>query len=153
LLRGQDGYSQAGWPGVRIKINCQSPGKQGFNNHLFFEGFVRYLAVRISDQQQIIANLVTEDSEQRQGKTLLRLARTLGKKDPRSIRIELKISAATVREPRDNFQIVHSNSNPCRGAYPNSEVEMKIRMQPRSGANGPNLLDKMVLPFNYLPDG
>jgi CRP-like cAMP-binding protein len=56
------------------------------------EGFVRYLAVRIADQQQIIANLVTVDSEQRLGKTLLQLARTMGKKDPRSIRIELKIT-------------------------------------------------------------
>jgi len=56
------------------------------------EGFVRYLAVRIADQQQVIANLVTVDSEQRLGQTLLQLARTLGKKDPRSIRIELKIS-------------------------------------------------------------
>lgn len=57
-----------------------------------FEGFVRYLAVRIADQQQVIANLVTVDSEQRLGQTLLQLARTMGKKDPRSIRIELKIS-------------------------------------------------------------
>ena len=57
-----------------------------------FEGFVRYLAVRVADQQQVIANLVTADSEQRLGQTLLQLARTLGKKDPRSIRIELKIS-------------------------------------------------------------
>jgi CRP/FNR family transcriptional regulator, cyclic AMP receptor protein len=53
-----------------------------------FEGFVRYLAARIADQQQVIANLVTVDSEQRLGKTLLQLARKLGKKDPRSIRIE-----------------------------------------------------------------
>jgi CRP-like cAMP-binding protein len=57
-----------------------------------FEGFVRYLAVRVADQQQVIANLVTVDSEQRLGRTLLRLARTMGKKDPHSIRIELKIS-------------------------------------------------------------
>ena len=57
-----------------------------------FEGFVQYLAVRIADQQQVIANLVTVDSEQRLGKTLLNLARTMGKKDPRSIRIELKIT-------------------------------------------------------------
>jgi CRP/FNR family cyclic AMP-dependent transcriptional regulator len=53
-----------------------------------FEGFVQYLAVRIADQQQVIANLVTVDSEQRLGKTLLQLARKFGKKDPRSIRIE-----------------------------------------------------------------
>jgi len=56
------------------------------------EGFVRYLAVRIADQQHVIANLVTADSEQRLGQTLLQLARNMGKKDPRSIRIELKIS-------------------------------------------------------------
>ncbi len=56
------------------------------------EGFIKYLAVRVADQQQVIANLVTVDSEQRLGKTLLQLARKLGKQDPRSIRIELRIS-------------------------------------------------------------
>lgn len=45
-----------------------------------FGGFVQYLAVRIADQQQVIANLVTVDSEQRLGKTLLQLATTMGKK-------------------------------------------------------------------------
>jgi CRP-like cAMP-binding protein len=63
-----------------------------------FEGFVRYLAVRIADQQQVIANLVTADSEQRLGKTLLQLARTMGKKDPRSIRIELRITHEELSE-------------------------------------------------------
>jgi CRP-like cAMP-binding protein len=56
------------------------------------EGFVRYLALRIADQQQVIAKLVTVDSEQRLGKTLLQLARALGKKDRQNTRIELKIS-------------------------------------------------------------
>ena len=56
------------------------------------EGFIKYLAVRVADQQEVIANLVTVDSEQRLGQTLLQLARKLGKKDPRSIRIELRIS-------------------------------------------------------------
>jgi CRP-like cAMP-binding protein len=56
------------------------------------EGFIKYLAVRVADQQDVIANLVTVDSEQRLGKTLLQIARKLGKKDPRSIRIEVKIS-------------------------------------------------------------
>src|SRR5688572_27203277 len=55
-------------------------------------GFVKYLAMRIADQQVVIANLVTVDSEQRLGKTLLQLAHKLGKKDPRSIRIDLRIS-------------------------------------------------------------
>ncbi|HXV81673.1 MAG TPA: Crp/Fnr family transcriptional regulator, partial [Candidatus Binatia bacterium] len=63
-----------------------------------FGGFVQYLAVRIADQQQVIANLVTVDSEQRLGQTLLQLARTIGKKDPRSIRIELRISHEELSE-------------------------------------------------------
>ena len=62
------------------------------------EGFVRYLAVRIADQHQVIADLVTVDSEQRLGRTLLRLARTMGKKDPRSIRLEPKISHEELSE-------------------------------------------------------
>ena len=57
-----------------------------------FEGFVRYLAVRIADEQQVIANLVTLDSEQRLGQTLLQLGRTLGKKDPHSLHSATKIS-------------------------------------------------------------
>ena len=56
------------------------------------EGFVKYLAVRVADQQEVIANLVTVDSEQRLGKTLLHLARQLGKKGPRITQIELRIS-------------------------------------------------------------
>ena len=68
------------------------------NRDSLIEGFVQYLAVRIADQQQVIANLVTVDSEQRLGKTLLQLARTMGKKDPRSIRIELKISHEELSE-------------------------------------------------------
>ena len=79
----------------------QVPCSQFFarlNRDSLFEGFVQYLAVRIADQQQIIANLVTVDSEQRLGQTLLQLARTLGKKDPRSIRIELKISHEELSE-------------------------------------------------------
>jgi CRP/FNR family transcriptional regulator, cyclic AMP receptor protein len=63
-----------------------------------FEGFVRYLTVRVADQQQVIANLVTVDSEQRLGQTLLRLARRMGKKDPNSIRIELRISHEELSE-------------------------------------------------------
>lgn len=55
-------------------------------------GFIQYLAVRIADQQEMIANLVTVDSEQRLGKMLLHLARKLGKQDPRSIRIEQRIT-------------------------------------------------------------
>jgi CRP/FNR family transcriptional regulator, cyclic AMP receptor protein len=42
--------------------------------------------------------LAPVDSKQRLGKTLLQLARTLGKKDPRSIRIELKITHEELSE-------------------------------------------------------
>ena len=56
------------------------------------EGFIKYLTVRVGDQQEVIANLVTVDSEQRLGQTLLQIARKHGKKDPRSIRIDLRIS-------------------------------------------------------------
>jgi CRP/FNR family cyclic AMP-dependent transcriptional regulator len=79
----------------------QIPSSQFFdclNRESLFEGFVQYLAVRVADQQQVIANLVTVDSEQRLGKTLLRLARTMGKRDPHSIRIELKISHEELSE-------------------------------------------------------
>ena len=79
----------------------QTPEAERFKEQMrdsLSEGFVRYLAVRIADQQQVIANLVTVDSEQRLGQTLLQLARTMGKKDPRSIRIELKISHEELSE-------------------------------------------------------
>jgi CRP-like cAMP-binding protein len=66
--------------------------------NLLLEGFVQYLVVRIADQQQIIANLVTVDSEKRLGETLLRLARKLGKPDVRSILIEHKISHQELSE-------------------------------------------------------
>ena len=62
------------------------------------EGFVRYLAVRIGDQQQVIANMVTVESEQRLGKTLLQLGRTLGRKDPHGLCIETKISHEELSE-------------------------------------------------------
>lgn len=57
-----------------------------------FEGFIKYLAVRVADQQEVIANLVTVDSEQRLGRTLLHLAKQLGDKGPVSTRIVLRIS-------------------------------------------------------------
>ena len=62
------------------------------------EGFVQYLVLRIVDQQQAIANLVTVDAEQRLGKTLLRLARTLGQKEPGGICIEWIISSEELSE-------------------------------------------------------
>ena len=73
-------------------LMLSADGKACLRHDSLLEGYVRYLAVRIADQQQIIADLVTADSEQRLGKTLLQLARTLGKNEPQGIRIETKIS-------------------------------------------------------------
>ncbi|HME69816.1 MAG TPA: Crp/Fnr family transcriptional regulator [Myxococcota bacterium] len=56
------------------------------------EGFVHYLAERVTSQQEVITHLVTVDSEQRLGETLLMLGRHLGKPDPRSRRIAVRIS-------------------------------------------------------------
>jgi len=56
------------------------------------EGFARYLAARIADQTQVISNLVTVDCEHRLGTILLQLAHRLGNRDPRSVRIEKRIS-------------------------------------------------------------
>jgi CRP-like cAMP-binding protein len=67
-----------------------------FLSHLakysLLEGFARYLAERIADQQQVITSLMTVDSEHRLGEMLLRLARRFGKNDARSIRIDLNVS-------------------------------------------------------------
>jgi len=59
---------------------------------------VRYLAVVVADQQHVSDNRVTVDSEQRLGKTLLQLARTLGKQDQQSTRIKTKISHEKLSE-------------------------------------------------------
>ena len=88
---GEDGNTNAMEDSLLKEIPCSKFLGRLANDSLL-EGFIKYLAVRIADQQQVIANLVTVDSEQRLGKTLLQIARKLGKKDPRSIRIEVKIS-------------------------------------------------------------
>ena len=62
------------------------------------EGLVKYLVRRVADQQEIIANLVTVDSEHRLAATLLHLARKLGLPDPRSLRIEQKITHEDLSE-------------------------------------------------------
>lgn len=56
------------------------------------QGFVRYLSVRVADQQEAIAHLVTDGCEHRLGATLLKLAQKLGKRDRDSLTIEHQIS-------------------------------------------------------------
>jgi CRP/FNR family cyclic AMP-dependent transcriptional regulator len=62
------------------------------------EGFVQYLANRVGEQQQVISHLITVDSERRLGETLLLLARKLGQPDPRSTRIEQRITHEELSE-------------------------------------------------------
>lgn len=56
------------------------------------EDFVRYSLARLSEQQNVITDLVTADSERRLAATLLRLARKLGRRAPTRLRIEERIS-------------------------------------------------------------
>ncbi len=68
------------------------------NRNSLLEGFVHYLADRVGEQQRVIANLITVDSKHRLGETLLILARKLGRPDPRSTRIEQKITHEELSE-------------------------------------------------------
>lgn len=80
----------------------QIPGANVFarlcRDPLFVVGFVQYMAKRIAEQQEVIANLTTIDSEHRLGKTLLRLAQTLGSKAPQSTFIDLRITHEELSE-------------------------------------------------------
>jgi len=62
------------------------------------EPFVLYLASRISEQHQVIANLITVNSKHRLGETLLFLARKLGQPDPGCTRIEKRITHEELSE-------------------------------------------------------
>ncbi len=95
------GYRLETATAMRATILKQMPSSQflaRLSRDSLLEGFVRYLALRIAAQQQVIANMVTVDSEQRLGKTLLQLARTMGKKIPRGLRIDTKISHEELSE-------------------------------------------------------
>jgi CRP-like cAMP-binding protein len=81
-----------------LKVISSSRFLALLSGNSLLEGFVRYLAVRIAEQQQVIAHLVTVDSEQRLGKTLLQLARTLGERYPDSLRIDHKITHQELSE-------------------------------------------------------
>jgi CRP-like cAMP-binding protein len=62
------------------------------------EAFIRYVVLRVAEQQRIICNLVTADSEHRLAATLLQLARKFGKQYPSSVRIENRISHQELSE-------------------------------------------------------
>lgn len=62
------------------------------------EGFVTYLTARIAEQNEVITGLVTVDSEKRLGKTLLYLARKLGKEASLGLLIDQKITQEELSE-------------------------------------------------------
>jgi CRP/FNR family transcriptional regulator, cyclic AMP receptor protein len=61
-------------------------------DHELLESFLGYLTLRLTEQQQIITNLVTMDSERRLAAVLLVLADKLGKRQPLGTRIEQRIT-------------------------------------------------------------
>lgn len=56
------------------------------------EEFVKYLARRVFEQQQLITDLITADSEYRLAALLLHLSRKLGKRDGSLLRIKERIT-------------------------------------------------------------
>lgn len=68
------------------------------SQHFLLEGFVQYLAARLAEQQRVMGTLLLVNSEHRLGETLLALARKLGQPDPRSTRIEQKITHEELSE-------------------------------------------------------
>jgi CRP-like cAMP-binding protein len=67
-------------------------------SHLLLEGLVQYLAARLAEQHRVMGTLLMVNSEHRLGETLLVLARKLGQPDPRSTRIEHKITHEELSE-------------------------------------------------------
>lgn len=68
-----------------------------FHNGLV-EETLKYLASKLSEQQQIITQFVTADSEQRLAATLLRLARKLGRRHEGKLWIDEKITHEELAE-------------------------------------------------------
>jgi CRP/FNR family cyclic AMP-dependent transcriptional regulator len=62
------------------------------------ECLVRYLAVRVAEQRELIAVLTTENSEQRLAEILLHLSRVLGKRNSHATHIEHRISHKELSE-------------------------------------------------------
>ena len=71
-------------PAARIVAALDDAGLRG--------EFVRYLAYRLYEQQQLITDLVTADSEYRLAAVLLHLARKLGRRQAHLLRIEQRIT-------------------------------------------------------------
>jgi CRP/FNR family cyclic AMP-dependent transcriptional regulator len=82
---------------VLKKMRCDS-FLQRLKQASLHEAFLKYVLLRVADQQKIIRNLLTADSEHRLAATLLQLAQKLGKQDMGSLRIEKRISHQELSE-------------------------------------------------------
>lgn len=89
---GERGETATAMNDARLKMIPCSKFVSLLNTASLLEGFIKYLAVRISEQQERISYLVMADSEQRLGKTLLQLAGKAGRKDPWNIKFPYKIT-------------------------------------------------------------
>jgi CRP/FNR family transcriptional regulator, cyclic AMP receptor protein len=65
---------------------------EGLKRSALLNDLIRYLTVRLSEQQELIATLVTANSEQRLAKTLLYLSRTLGTRENGAVSLGYRFS-------------------------------------------------------------
>jgi CRP-like cAMP-binding protein len=73
------------------QVSCNS-FLAGLRQESHLESLVQHLAARIAEQQEVIAMLTTENSEQRLAETLLHLGRTLGSNGSSAMCIGQRIS-------------------------------------------------------------
>jgi len=64
----------------------------GLKQESMLEGLIQYLTVRLAEQQEVIAELATENSEHRLARTLLYLGERHGSSEARGTRIGLRLS-------------------------------------------------------------
>jgi CRP-like cAMP-binding protein len=81
-----------------LRVIPRSQFLEGIFNHGLVEESLKYLAAKLSEQQQIITQFVTADSERRLAATLLRLARKLGKRRGGQLWIDEKITQEELAE-------------------------------------------------------
>lgn len=82
-LSGSDEYTETAtaMEDSVVKVIPRSEFFLHLTREALLESFVKYLAVRVANQQRIITDLITADSEHRLAKTLLELAKKLGGMD------------------------------------------------------------------------
>ncbi len=83
---------------VRVKQIPHRTFIASLKSESMLEGLVQYLAMRISEQHEIIGAMATANSEQRLAKTLLSLGRRMGDSDSGTLRMVQRISHEELSE-------------------------------------------------------